>query len=193
MLKKILVGSTVSAMVLGGAYSLNQIKQLEDNLNQLENKEKQLEKQINQLSKELKEKDKKLLKAIEKLQKQEEERKRLEEQKRKEEEKEKNSRKKEFILTFYTTLPEENGGYTTTCRGEKLKEGTVASNYYSLDTKIKIDNIVFTVSDRGGKSFNKDNRLDVLVERKPGESDYNYKTRVNNLGKIKVTGYITKD
>lgn len=192
MLKKVLIGSTVSAMVLGGVYSLNQIKQLKDNLNQLENKEKQLEKQINQLSKELKEKDKKLLKAIEKLQKQEE-RKRLEEQKRKEEEKERNSRKKEFILTFYTTLSEENGGYTTTCRGEKLKEGTVASNYYPLDTKIKINNIVFTVSDRGGKSFNKDNRLDVLVERKPGESDYNYKTRVNNLGKIKVTGYIMED
>ena len=184
MLKKVLIGSTISAMVLGGAYSLNQIKQMEKSLIQLENKEKQLEEQINQLSKELKKKNEELLKAI----------KTLEEQKRKEkEEQERNTRKKEFVLTFYTTLPEENGGYTTTCRGEKLKEGIVASNYYPLDTEIKINDFVFTVSDRGGKSFNKDNRLDVLVERKSGESDCNYKTRVNNLGKIKVTGYIMED
>lgn len=96
-----------------------------------------------------------------------------------------------FTLTFYTSLPEENGGHTVTCRGEKLRYGMVASNVYHLGTKIKIKGLgTFTVSDRGGANFNSPNRLDVLIERNGGESDADYLNRVNNMGKLVRTGYI---
>ncbi|MBM7836486.1 hypothetical protein [Clostridium sardiniense] len=100
-------------------------------------------------------------------------------------------RKVEFTLSFYTSLPEENGGHTVTCKGEKLKYGMVASNVYKLGTKISLkDYGVFTVSDRGGSNFNSPNRLDVLIERNGGENDTEYLNRVNNMGKYTVTGYI---
>lgn len=97
----------------------------------------------------------------------------------------------EFTLTFYTSLPEENGGHTVTCKGEKLKYGMVASNVYPLGTKINLKGYgIFTISDRGGSNFNSPNRLDVLIERNGGEGDTEYLNRVNNMGKPTVTGYI---
>ena len=116
----------------------------------------------------------------------------LKENKEKELKKQK-SKKKEviFTLTFYTTLPEENGGYTTTCSGKPLKYGIVASNVYKQGTKINLDKYgTFIVSDRGGSDFNHYNRLDVLIERRGGESNYEYKKRVNNMGRPKVKGYV---
>ena len=103
-----------------------------------------------------------------------------------------NIKTQEIELTYYTTLPQENGGYTVTCEGKPLKEGIVASNYYPLRTKIIIEGRTFTVADRGGSDFNHPNRLDVLVERNPGENDEQYLKRVNNLGRTNVTAYIIK-
>ena len=99
----------------------------------------------------------------------------------------------EFELTFYTSLPSENGGYTVTCLGEELKYGMVANNVLDLGTKIYLEGWgTFTNSDRGGSNFNTIHRLDVLIERNYGESDSEYLKRVNNMGRVKVMGYIVK-
>lgn len=100
----------------------------------------------------------------------------------------------EFELTFYTSLPSENGGYTVTCLGEDLKYGMVANNVLNLGTKIYLEGLgTFTNSDRGGNNFNVVNRLDVLIERNYGESDSEYLKRVNNMGRVKVMGYIVEE
>lgn len=115
----------------------------------------------------------------------------IEKQNRIKKEQEDLGRKVEFTLSFYTSLPSENGGHTTTCRGEKLQYGMVASNVYKLGTKIYLKGYGhFTVSDRGGSDFNVDNRLDVLIEREQGESNNQYLNRVNNMGKPTVIGYV---
>ena len=99
----------------------------------------------------------------------------------------------EFELTFYTSLPSENGGYTVTCLGEELQYGMVANNVLDLGTEIYLDGWgTFTNSDRGGSNFNTVNRLDVLIERNYGENDSDYSRRVNNMGKVKVMGYIVE-
>lgn len=97
----------------------------------------------------------------------------------------------EFKCTYYTSLPSENGGYTVTCEGKPLEGNIVANNTLPLGTKILINNTVYTVSDRGSR-FDSINRLDVLVERNPGESDEEYLNRVNNLGVEYIEGYIIK-
>ena len=97
---------------------------------------------------------------------------------------------KNFELTYYTDLPIENGGYTTTAIQTELRHGVVASNYYPIGTKININGTTYTVEDRGGSEFNSPNRLDVLVERKSGESDSEYYRRVNNMGRKQVRGKI---
>ena len=189
MNKKIILGTVISGLLVGGVITpLANIKtdlqnQIEEN-KKLEIKIKDLNIDLKNMSKQLKNmesiiQEKELM--IEKLEKE------------KEELTKKLGRPQEFILTFYTTLPQENGGYTVTCEGKELKNGMVASNVYPLGTKIKINGKIFTVSDRGGKNFNHSNRLDVLVERNSGESDSEYLKRVNNLGKIKVTGYVLED
>jgi len=102
--------------------------------------------------------------------------------------------KKEFSLSFYTNLPEENGGYTGNCHGQPLKHGMVASNVIKQGTKILLPKYgIMTVADRGGKDFNNSNRLDVLIERNEGESNSQYLKRVNNLGRPKVIGYIIEE
>ena len=93
-------------------------------------------------------------------------------------------------LTYYTSLPEENGGYTTTAIQTELRHGVIASNYYPIGTKILIEGTVYTVEDRGSSSFNSPNRLDVFVERKSGESNSEYAKRVYSMGKKKVKGKI---
>lgn len=96
----------------------------------------------------------------------------------------------DFELTFYTSLPCENGGFETTAIQTELRHGVVASNYYDIGTEIKIGDMIFTVEDRGGSEFDSPNRLDVLVERKEGESDEEYQQRVMELGRIQVEGTI---
>lgn len=101
-----------------------------------------------------------------------------------------------FQLTHYTDDDAENipGQPSTTCTGEKLVDGMVASNHYPLGTKIQLeDGRIVTVSDRGGSDFNNPNRLDVFVERLPGESNSAYKKRMLDLGIISMRGYIIKE
>lgn len=98
-----------------------------------------------------------------------------------------------FYLSFYTDLPEENGGYNTTATGAPLAYGVVASNYWPLYTKIYLDGYgTMTVLDRGGSDFNSSQRLDILIPRKSGESNAQYKRRVLILGRTSTTGYIVK-
>ena len=92
-------------------------------------------------------------------------------------------------------MPSENGGYSVTARGENLigLKNAVASNYYPLGTKIYLNGFgTVRVADRGGSSFNSSTRLDVLIQRKEGESNAAYLRRVNNMGVQIVEGYIIK-
>lgn len=100
----------------------------------------------------------------------------------------------EITLTFYTSLAEENGGFSgINCSGKKLTPGTVANNVLPLGTKIYTKEFgTLTVADRGGNNFDTIHSLDVYIPREEGESDKDYLTRVNDMGKVKVKGYITK-
>ena len=98
-----------------------------------------------------------------------------------------------FKNTAYSSLPEENGGYTVTCNGEPLVGNIVANNILSQGTRIYMDGEIYTVADRGSSRFNNPNRLDVLVERLPGENINSYKQRVSDYGVKYVQGYIIKE
>lgn len=100
----------------------------------------------------------------------------------------------DIVLTFYTSLAEENGGYRgINCMGQKLIPGMVANNVLPLGTEIYTSEFgTLTVSDRGGNNFNTIHRLDVYIPRNNGESDSDYLKRVNDMGKVKVNGYIIK-
>ena len=101
-----------------------------------------------------------------------------------------NVKEVDFILSFYTNIKDENGGYTVTCTGQPLQYGMIASNVYPLGTKIYLEGYgLFTVADTGGDHFNNYNRLDVLIPPKY-EGEPNYKQRVNNMGKPHVKGYV---
>lgn len=100
-----------------------------------------------------------------------------------------------FNLSFYSTLPEENGGYSKMANGQSIygASNVVASNYYAIGTKIYLEGWgVMTVSDRGGSAFNNSSRLDVLIQQKSGESTSQYKQRISNLGRRTVSGYVVK-
>lgn len=101
----------------------------------------------------------------------------------------------EFILTYYSSMNEENGGYeNTTSQGKKLSRGGVANNVIPQNTKIYLEGYgTVTVNDKGSnKHFSIDTRLDVFVERKLGESDREYARRIEKMGVKKVKGYIIK-
>ena len=157
-----------------------------DNNEMVEIQDLRLKKFMEQVEKDKAELEKK--KAEEEAKKQKE--KELEEQKKKE------PQWKEFELTFYSNLDMENysgcGGVTST--GNKLFDGVVASNYYKINTKIKLQGWgEVTVLDRGSdKYFNNDYRLDVYIPREHGESDSHYLSRVNKMGRVKVKGCILK-
>ena len=99
----------------------------------------------------------------------------------------------EFKLTYYSSDPSENipDMASVTCEGKKLEEGICASNVYPLGTRIVFnDGTELVVKDRGGKDFNSYNRIDVFIEREPGEDNITYLKRVNNLGIKHKTGYV---
>ena len=98
-----------------------------------------------------------------------------------------------FKNTAYSSLPEENGGYTVTCNGEPLVGNIVANNILSQGTRIYMDGEIYTVADRGSSRFNNPNRLDVLVERLPGEDINSYRQRVSDYGVKYTQGYIIKE
>lgn len=98
-----------------------------------------------------------------------------------------------FELTYYTNLPEENGGYTVTCTGNPLEGNIVANNVIPQQTKIVLRDRLVTVADKGAESiFSVKNRLDVLAPRLAGETDQQYLDRVNDIGRVKIEGYILK-
>lgn len=100
-----------------------------------------------------------------------------------------------FKLSFYSDLPEENGGYSQLANGESIysAQNAVASNYYKIGTKIYLEGWgIMTVKDRGGSAFNSSNRLDVLIHRKDGESNSAYRARISTLGRQTTSGYIVK-
>jgi 3D (Asp-Asp-Asp) domain-containing protein len=102
---------------------------------------------------------------------------------------------KEFILTFYTSLESENSSAgAVTCQNKPLLPGGVANNVIPQNTKIYLENYgQVIVNDKGSdKYFSVDNRLDVFIEREPGENDREYSHRVNSYGVQKVQGYIVK-
>ncbi len=115
------------------------------------------------------------------------------EEREREEQERKSSLNKIFKLSFYTTLPEENGGYANMANGKPIAGAynVVASNYYPLGTKIYLEGFgTMVVSDRGGSAFNSSDRLDVLIQRREGESVANYKARVRKLGRQQISGKI---
>lgn len=96
-----------------------------------------------------------------------------------------------MTLTYYGDKEDENGGYAgIDAQGNKLEDGTVASNVYKFGTEFVLNGKVYTVNDRGGSNFDSPNRLDVFVEREQGESDEHYENRISNLGKDTVTMYM---
>ena len=98
-----------------------------------------------------------------------------------------------FYLSFYTDLPEHNGGWTITATGDKLTYGVVANNVWPLYTKIYLEGYgTMTVKDRGGAHFYNRYRLDVFIPRKPGESNKQYTARIWSLGRKTVKGRIVK-
>lgn len=100
----------------------------------------------------------------------------------------------DITLTFYTSLAEENGGFSgINCSGKRLTPGTVANNVLPLGTEIYTREFgTLTVADRGGNNFNTIHRLDVYVPRETGESDKDYLIRVNKMGRVNVKGYVIK-
>ena len=98
-----------------------------------------------------------------------------------------------FKTTAYTSLPEENGGYETTCNGKPLEGNIVANNTLPQGTKIYLDGEIYEVGDKGSSRFDNPNRLDMLIERNPGETDSSYKNRVSEFGVQYIEGYIIKE
>ncbi|PKK38747.1 hypothetical protein ABB02_02053 [Clostridiaceae bacterium JG1575] len=98
-----------------------------------------------------------------------------------------------FQLTFYTDLPEENGGWTITATGDALTYGVIASNVYPLYSKIELQGFgVMTVLDRGGYEFFSSHRLDVFIPRRSGETNAQYYYRVNQMGRRTVRGRVLR-
>ena len=96
-----------------------------------------------------------------------------------------------WTFSFYTSLPEHNGGYTTTALGTPLRYGVLASNYWALRSQVVLPGWGdFTVEDRGGSNFDSKYRMDMLIPRKAGETDYQYSSRIWSMGLQKISGYI---
>lgn len=96
-----------------------------------------------------------------------------------------------FNISFYTNLPQHNGGYSKTASGKLPAYGMVANNVLPIGTKIYLEGWgVVTVEDRGGKGFNSVNRLDLFIPPNNGESESQYIARLKKLGRQTVKGTI---
>lgn len=94
-------------------------------------------------------------------------------------------------IYHYTSLASENGGYAGYGSLGKLNSKTIANNYWALGRNIYIEGYgMKKVADRGGKGLNTPYKLDVYVPRKKGESNKQYKKRVNRMGVKKRTCYV---
>lgn len=103
----------------------------------------------------------------------------------------------ECELSYYTTLNSENGYGAIDAQGNSLKFGTIAiPREIDLGTEFSFDvfeGVRFTGTDRGSKKhirITSDGiyRMDVCIERNKGETDEQYWSRVNALGKTKTKG-----
>lgn len=99
-----------------------------------------------------------------------------------------------FELSFYTDLNCENGYGKLTANGETLSNGMIANNFLPFGTKIYFEGFgTKRVTDRGSKKyFYSVNKADVFVPRNGNESDGEYLSRINNMGRKQVKGYILK-
>ena len=96
-----------------------------------------------------------------------------------------------WTVSFYTSLAIDNGGYTTTALGTRLRYGVLASNYWPLRSLVSLPGWgEFTIEDRGGSDFDSKYRLDMLIPRNTGETDYQYRSRIWAMGRKSITGYI---
>lgn len=96
-----------------------------------------------------------------------------------------------FNLSFYSNLPEHNGGYSKSASGKTLAYGMAANNKLPIGTKIYLEGWgVFTIEDRGGSHFNSINRVDIFIPPKSGESKKEYIARLRTLGRKSVRGTI---
>lgn len=110
--------------------------------------------------------------------------------------------KRTFVVTYYTSLGVENGGWENmAARGDELKEGMVATSAeVPFDTKFNLPNIgQVNVSDRmAGWAVEKRKEdhgvdtipVDVFVPRNEGESDQDYFNRVDKMGVNVVEGTV---
>ncbi|PKK40203.1 hypothetical protein ABB02_00490 [Clostridiaceae bacterium JG1575] len=96
-----------------------------------------------------------------------------------------------FRVSFYSTLAIDNGGWTTTAMGTKLRYGVLASNFWPLRSQVVLPGWGnFVIEDRGGSDFDSKYRLDLCIPRNAGESDYQYRSRVWSMGLKDLSGYI---
>lgn len=94
-------------------------------------------------------------------------------------------------IYHYTSLASENGGYAGYGSLGKLNSKTIANNYWALGRNIYIEGYgMKKVADRGGRGLNTPFKLDVYVPRIKGESNRQYKKRVNRMGVKKRTCYV---
>jgi len=102
-----------------------------------------------------------------------------------------------IVATFYSALGEENGGYAgINALGGKLKQGSLAvPKDIPLGSKFYIEGYGnFVADDRGGAIKRIDSntiKVDIFVPRNGGESDDAYRRRVDNMGRVKTTGWYT--
>lgn len=91
-----------------------------------------------------------------------------------------------ITVTFYCAIDDDINGGGITCHEVPARYGIVASNVYPQGTKIYLPSIdknrCFVVADKGGSDFDRYDRLDLFIERLPGEDDETYKKRAYSLG-----------
>ena len=104
-----------------------------------------------------------------------------------------------IVVTFYTELAEENGGYAgMTCEAKRLVPGMVATiDELPLGTILETETFgTLTVADRMHRGVglsrcgNYEYPIDMFVARNYGESDYEYKRRVNKMGVVRTTAVV---
>jgi 3D (Asp-Asp-Asp) domain-containing protein len=97
-----------------------------------------------------------------------------------------------LICTFYTTL---EGGKLDS-KGQPLSRGAAASNHIQYGTLINTEEYgTLRVVDVGSEKHfwyidDSTYRIDIFVVRKSGESDYDYKKRVKDMGIKTIKGKI---
>lgn len=92
-------------------------------------------------------------------------------------------------ISFYTNLPSENGGYSVTSLGNPHIPGITIAAPKDIPFGTKIDCGIYglrSVDDRGGAIKWNGNiiKLDIFIARNKGETDQQYKNRVNSMGRL---------